>query len=507
MNTNEETDKISESHPLVGAIPTKKQWLQRLVLLWTAFAIRALTLTTQGMWRDEVDQWRFAQETWSVLWSRFSQIGWNGPLYSPMLRLWIGVTGNSVYALRYFSLIWSLLSVALVYALGRRLFNDKTAWVTAILMAFSPYMIWYAQEVKMYAWVPFLVLIILYTFEKARDRHWLRWGGAIVVLMTLLVYSHILGPLLIPVLIVWFIAQRRRNLRVWAGMAAILIVLAVLSVPLLRWQPFLAFQTRETGFPRYTLGQMALILLKGWSVGIYQAGWMRGNLDTYSTSLFGILALIGLGGLIAKKQFRSLTVLLSWLSVPFLALWALSLRSPIFTDRYLIWLAPAFYFLVAQGILIFKKLEHWVAPLLLTLLLLFNQMSIFAQTNYPVKPQFEKALAYLKHHRDADTLLLFQIPHNYHVMAYYDAKTLDPWREAPYTNWRLPDGAYQVGEDYVNENMRTLLANYQNVWLVYSEVEQWDNRELVRLWLESHGVSSDEQHFQGVSLYRYQLIP
>ncbi|MBN2007141.1 MAG: glycosyltransferase family 39 protein [Anaerolineae bacterium] len=459
------------------------------------------------MWRDEVDQWRFAREAWPVLWSRFSQIEWNGPLYSPMLRLWTEAAGESAYALRYFSLIWSVLSVALIYALGRRLFDNKTAWVASTLMTFSPYMLWYAQEVKMYAWVLCLVLVILYVFERARDRHWLRWSGALVILMTLLFYSHILGPLLIPVLCVWFIARRRHSLRVWIGMGASLIILAALSAPLLRWQAHLVFQTRETGFPSYTLGQMALILLKGWGVGIYQAGWMHGNLDTYSASLFGILALIGLGGFIAKKQFRRLAMLISWLGIPFFALWIISLRSPLFTDRYLIWLAPAFYFLVAQGILMFKKLERWVAPLLLTLLLLFNQMSVFAQANYPVKPQFEKALAYLKQHRTPDALLLFQIPYNYHVMAYYDTEKLDPWREAPYTNWRLPDGSYQVSEDYVNEQMRATLAGYQNVWLVYSEVEQWDDRELVRLWLESHGARLDEQYFQGVSLYLYQITP
>jgi len=298
MDTSKQTNKPVKFHPIANDMPTRKQWIQRIVLLWIAFTIRALTLTAQGMWRDEVDQWRLAQEAWSVLWSRFSQIGWNGPLYSPILRLWINVTGESVYALRYFSLIWGVLSIAMVYALGRRLFDDKTAWVTSILMAFSPYMVWYAQEVKMYAWILWLVLIILYGVERMRNHRWLLWGSGIVVLMALLFYSHILGPLLAPVIIIWFITQRSRSLRVWIGMGAVLLIVAILSAPLLRWQTLFAFQTRETGFPHYTMGEMATILLRGWSAGIYQGAWMWGNLDTYNTSLFSLLALLGLGGLI-----------------------------------------------------------------------------------------------------------------------------------------------------------------------------------------------------------------
>ena len=171
----------------------------------------------------------------------------------------------------------------------------------------------------------------------------------------------------------------------------------------------------------------------------------------------------------------------------------------------MIWSAPAFYLLAGAGITLMGKVERWLPPLCLTLVLGFNVMGLFAQAAYPIKPQFSEAIAYARAHRSSDALLLFQVPYNHYVVAYYDADFLDPWAEAPFTNWRLEDGAYQVGENYVDAEMRAIVAGYGELWLVYSEFTLWDERELVKVWLDGHGALLDQQHFQGVSLYHYML--
>jgi hypothetical protein len=58
-------------------------------LLIAAFAIRALTLTNQSLWRDEVDALRFAQAPWREMLATFTRPGWNGPLYFVLLRGWV----------------------------------------------------------------------------------------------------------------------------------------------------------------------------------------------------------------------------------------------------------------------------------------------------------------------------------------------------------------------------------------------------------------------------------
>ncbi|HNT75516.1 MAG TPA: glycosyltransferase family 39 protein [Anaerolineae bacterium] len=478
------------------------QWL---ILLLIAFALRAVPLDGQGLWRDEVDQWYFARDPWPVLLGRFTQTGWNGPLYSPLLRVWMYCAGDSVYAMRYLSLLCGWLSIALCYALGRRLLGKKIAMVAAALMAFSPYMVWYAQEVKMYAWLVMWVLLALYALERACREHRRRWWLLTFAILPLLFYSHILTPLLLPVMGGWFLLRYtwKHPIKLWVLLA--LLVLLALSIPLLTWIVPTLLEVRETGFPHYTLLQMATILLNGWSAGMYQAGLLNGQLLAYAMATFSLLCLVGLLGLGIKQKWDVLGPLLIWIALPVLALWVVSLRGPLFADRYLIWGAPGFYLLCGTGLVALWQLERWLGPILLIIAVFFNSLCLYAQAAYPIKPQFLQASACLQERRAADALLLFQIPYNHRVVAYYTPTLLNHWAEAPFTNWRLSDGSYQVDMDYVDAQLRALIAGHTEVWLVYSEVAQWDERELVKIWLDTHAGLLDTYGYQGVTLYHYTL--
>ena len=74
------------------------------------------------------------------------------PAYFVLLHLWPGLVGQSEFALRYLSVSFSLLTVAL---LGRFAANGPRPRVSgllaATLAAFSPLYVAYAQEVRSYA--------------------------------------------------------------------------------------------------------------------------------------------------------------------------------------------------------------------------------------------------------------------------------------------------------------------------------------------------------------------
>jgi hypothetical protein len=190
---------------------------------------------------------------------------------------------------------------------------------------------------------------------------------------------------------------------------------------------------------------------------------------------------------------------------PLLGLWAVSLRGPIFTDRYLIWSAPAFYLAMGLGLVGIGRLWRGLPALLILGALFGNGVNLYRQVVEPIKPQFREASIYLMTHRSPDALLLFQIPYNRIVVDYYTPGTLDPWAEAPYTNWRNDDGTYTVQSEAVGEQMAELLEGHTDVWLVYSEVAMWDDRELVKSWLTRHGVQVAVQHFHMVDLYHFRL--
>ncbi|MGC9400129.1 MAG: glycosyltransferase family 39 protein [Anaerolineae bacterium] len=496
-------------------------WWWLIAVLALAFAVRAVALEAQSLWRDEVDALHFATAPWPEMLDRFTRPGWNGPFYFLMLRGWIALTGRSVFALRYLSTLWGVVGIALFYILGRRLLGRTTASWSVVLAAFSPYLVWYAQEVKMYTWVPALVLLTLYALERASRGGHGAWLGVACVSTLLALYSHILAALLMPVGGIWFLLRRRRRKRnqrsLWVLALLALVLLVIFYRPLLRWQLPLVFQERETGYASRTFGEMAQILLGGWSAGI--AGWGQVWLTLGTTAV----ALVGLIGLLARRWITLLLAFLAWLVGPLVGVWLVSLRGSIFTDRYLIWSAPAFYLLVGFGLDQFRRLGvvlgaasgrltrrlalgvHLLLLVLLLGILSGDGVNLYQQVARPIKPQFREATGYLLTRRAPGALLLFQIPYNHIVVDYYAPTPLDPWAEAPYTNWRDDEGDYLIGAPEVAEQMRALTAGYTDVWLVYTEVALWDDRELVLVWLQAHGELVDKRHFHLVDLYHFRL--
>ncbi|MFP4344453.1 MAG: glycosyltransferase family 39 protein [Anaerolineales bacterium] len=471
------------------------------------FTVRTFSLDAQGLWRDEVDSLRFATAPWAELLDTFIRPGWNGPFYFLMLRGWVALAGETGFALRYLSLLWGVLGIPLLYQLGQRLLNREVGLWAALLMAFSPYLVWYAQEVRMYTWVPFLVLLALYALDRAAVRPRWYWWAIVSVATSLAFYSHILAALLIPVEVLFFLLHPRRHRRAWIGGLIVLILLTLPYLPLVHWQLPLVFEERQTGYPPHTLGEMTSILASGWTTGMAVARpfW----LDWLGLSLMSALSVVGLLALFLGRRescgWRQALTLLAWWAVPLAAIWWVSLRGPIFTDRYLIWTAPAFYLAVAVGVVFLGRVWRHLPTLLLLVILIVDGVNLYQQLVVPIKPQFREATAYLEEHRNPDTLLLFQIPYNHFVVDYYGDGALEPWAGAPFTNWRTPEGDYQVSQGSLALQMQDLTEVHDEIWLVYSEATMWDDRELVKWWLDAHGVLLDEKHFYLVELYHYAL--
>ena len=511
---------MSERHHIARDISPVAR-AARTAVLGLAFLVRIISLDTQGLWRDEVDQWRFALQPLGEMLQNFTRPGWNGPLYSPLLRVWIALTGDSVFAMRYFSLLWGVLSVALLYVLVKRLVDDVTfgaaaAQWSALLLALSPYMVWYAQEIKMYTWVPMLVLLSLYALDRACTAPGRRWWAVTLVATTLAFYSHLLAALLIPVEVLWFWLHPRRQRRAWRGGAITLALLTLPYLPMLRWILPLLLAERETGYPAYSLWQMTETLFSGWTLGVAQS--LSGNLLPRYIALFlGGMACIGTVVLVLRKRtvvdkhlatdehLATLARLWLWMLVPLLLLWLVSLRGPIFTDRYLIWAAPAFYVLAGIGLAAIHDLWRWLIVIMLLHTLVLSGVGLYRQATIPVKPQFQPATRHIEASRAPGELVLFQIPYNHHVALYYAEESLDPWAEAPFTNWRKADGSYHVNVPYVDEQMMPLTSGYSGVWLVYSEVALWDDRELVKQWLDSHARLVEHQTYVGVDVFHYVI--
>ncbi len=521
-------------------------WLLGLILL--GFAIRLGSIDFQSLWRDEVDAIRFGRDLTDQIGAALAgggvggmidqlrqtltQPGFNGPVYFIALHVWSRIAGESAFALRLFSTFFGILAIPLTYILTLRLFRGTTRFdnaprlglLAAWLATLSPYFAWYAQEAKMYTEITALALTAIYALRRAVDtppgtRTW-PWWAVVIAATTLAMYSHILAALLIGVEVVLFLLwwpQARRH--VIGGLIA-LAALTLPYLPLIGWQLQLASTPGSQGFAFYRFDEILRTMIANFSNGILPFDYslsmigIRWEPDavnpalspaTWGMWLMSVLAF--LGALMWKDATdRAQRIgLAAWVILPAAAIAVISLNRPIFTDRYLIWIGPAVYLLVALGIAEVWKWQKIVGGASLAIVTAAALISLQAQAITPFKSDFRSAARYVEDRYRGETVLL-QIPYGRYTFDYY----FDPpfaFLEGPYTNFRNPDNSYQRDQASVDAEIANLLAGQDAVWLVATEVEMWDDRRLLEDWLTRHARLTDRGEYTRVTVERYEIRP
>ena len=98
------------------------------------------------------------------------------PLFYWLLKLWSLIFGSSDVALRAFSTLCGAGAIAMGFVVSRKLFGKKAGYLALPLLALSPMLLRYGIEMRMYAFVVFLVFLQLFILIKIREKSTrLRW--------------------------------------------------------------------------------------------------------------------------------------------------------------------------------------------------------------------------------------------------------------------------------------------------------------------------------------------
>ncbi len=226
--------------------PFDDRWVL-LLIIGTAFALYLYRLADNSFWTDEARLLRLIRLGWHMV------IRIDRPRVDPPLgMLWhwafLSLGQPLEFTVRLSAVIPALLSIPLVYVLGRRLFNRRVGLLAAALFAWHPLTIRYAQELRYYTLFTFLALLNLQLLldALAGKRRWWPYLLSAAVAMGV----HPFFPLLFAAewigLLLWqwagrrwpvfmgFLQGRGEQLRrgfLWTGGSIAAIVVA-LSLPL-----------------------------------------------------------------------------------------------------------------------------------------------------------------------------------------------------------------------------------------------------------------------------------
>jgi 4-amino-4-deoxy-L-arabinose transferase-like glycosyltransferase len=128
---------------------------------------------------------------------RRSDIG-NSPFYYLLLHNWINVFGISDYSIRFMSVLFSCLTIILLFFFIKEHFNNlKLALLASFLMAIEPFFIAFSQQARNYSLSFFLTLLATHIFLKIikNEENGLKTNGLYLfygILSALCLLSHFL---------------------------------------------------------------------------------------------------------------------------------------------------------------------------------------------------------------------------------------------------------------------------------------------------------------------------
>ena len=159
-------------------------------------ALRFWHLTDSCLWFDEIFSVHAAEHHWKELFWFVAQDLIHPPLFYILLKIWIQIGGESLFSLRLFPVVFSILAVVPFLLLCRQL---KLSFpINAVAFAFfavNGSCIKYAQEVRMYSLLMCLGLFSLWLFVRFVNMG--KGFPMLLIINVLLVYTHYFGWLII----------------------------------------------------------------------------------------------------------------------------------------------------------------------------------------------------------------------------------------------------------------------------------------------------------------------
>jgi hypothetical protein len=341
-------------------------------ILFAAFAVRLWNLGTQSLWHDEA---------WSVM-SAYTPLTPIDPNYPPfftvLLGVWIRLVGDSVWAMRYWSLLFGVATVAVVIMVVRRWFGERAALIAALLTAVSPPLWVFSQEIRSYVLVPLLTTLLLGLAgevinlrgpDMAGPYSTKSWRGARRVLIWLalteiiLLYTHnlavpVVAWLNVTIIAIWFIRRDWRRLLTWLLVQAGLLIL---------YLPWLLTQ-RPTGTPLNTPPQINPTLI--WDIWQSYFTGIKAlvGADTILMGMTAIAGIFAVAALIAmliyRKSVFTLLVLSQALLIPIFEVIIILAAHIDFHPRYFLAGVPALLILIAVGMdTLAQELKFRTVPL------------------------------------------------------------------------------------------------------------------------------------------------
>ena len=425
------------------------------------------------------------------------------PLYHLLLYVWRLFIGDGIETARLLSLAFFLLSLPAIYALGNRAYAAPVGLFAALLLAISPFMNWYANEIRMYTLFVFITIVNQYLFlrlfekEKPSDTIWAFYALSAVFGM----FTHYFFFLNLAAQTVFY--ALRRTLFPQGAFRRFATVAGLVIAALVPWVWYVLFRG-VVGFQEPVLSPPSSVNLFS-TFSQFLFGFQNDLLNTIFLSLWPLAVILGLIALRRRERFLpqteyfALTILISFGVAFFISYFI----APVFVGRYLIFTVPSLYLLVISLFSSYARNVRLFAQWSLVALMLVALGVQAIHPNTSVKEWYESAATYLATRATAQDIILVSAPFTVYPIQYYyrgpaPIATLPSWDQYAYG----PIPAFN--EATLPEEVERATSSYQNVYVLLSYDQGYE--ETIRRYFDSNYQRLAIQNFSNdLTLYVYRL--
>lgn len=164
-----------------------------------------------SIWFDESYSAYLVRGDFGQIWAETAQ-DVHPPFFYFLLKIWSMIFGNSDFAMRFMSVFFGAIGIILAFHLLKRWFGVKAAAIATALLSFSPFLIRYGQEMRMYTLIFAIIVGATYALDLALGTKKKRYYIIYAVLVSLGMWTHYFTALAWLAHVVYLVKFKKVNI-------------------------------------------------------------------------------------------------------------------------------------------------------------------------------------------------------------------------------------------------------------------------------------------------------
>ncbi|MCK9578840.1 MAG: glycosyltransferase family 39 protein [Methanoregula sp.] len=331
---------------------THSRYMQLLLSLSiVGFFLRFYNLGFNSLWLDEATTLNVSKASFLEIWQTSVSGEFHPPLFNWITHIML-MFGQSEVILRLVPAIFGTLAIPVFYLIGKELRDKNVGIISAALLTVSYFGIFYSQEARAYSMVLFVFSLAVLFYLRALRTNTLSDWALFGIFSAIAVWTHYYTLIAIGVIYLHAIFMLRDRLKKGLGEAKYLLasvgIMTVISLPLLILVIERYF-TLTASAPTY--GVLGPVLIQE-TIVRFSGGYSQ--FSGIIAVVYFILMVAGLVFLISENRNKAL--LWGMLLVLPLAISIVLSSKMTMNPRYLIYLLPVYFTVIAMAYPLIHKL-------------------------------------------------------------------------------------------------------------------------------------------------------